>query len=85
MQTIVKKWFRDKGFGFLGNGTGPDIMVRKADLISCQYLKVGSMVEFDCHFDGRGLIAKKVTRSRQQNQKQNGKRGTKAFPFGVMT
>ena len=85
MQTIVKKWFRDKGFGFLENGTGPDIMVRKADLINSQYLKVGSMVEFDCHIDSRGLIAKKVTHSRKQNQKQNGKRGTKAFPFGVMT
>ena len=85
MQTIVKKWFRDKGFGFLENGTGPDIIVRKADLINSQYLKVGSMVEFDCHIDGRGLIAKKVTHSRQQNQKQHGKRGTKAYPFGVMT
>ena len=60
MQTVVKKWFQDKGYGFLENGTGPDIMVRKNELIKCSFLKVGSIVEFECHSDDRGLIAKKV-------------------------
>ncbi len=85
MQTIVKKWFQDKGFGFLENGKGPDIMVRKAELVNCQYLKVGSIVEFECHTDGRGLMAKKVSLKRKKNNKQNGHRGVRNNPFGVMT
>lgn len=60
MQTVVKKWFRDKNYGFLDNGQGPDIMVRKADLLNCQFLKVGVNVEFECHVDKRGLIARNV-------------------------
>lgn len=85
MQTVVKKWFQDKGFGFLENGKGPDIMVRKADLIKCSYLKVGSTVEFECHADNKGLIAKKVSLSRKKNNKQSGYRDTRKNPFGVMT
>ena len=85
MQTIVKKWFQDKGYGFLENGTGPDIMVRKTELINCSYLKVGSIVEFECHSDGRGLIAKKVSLSRKKNKIQNKHRGSRTHPFGVMT
>ena len=84
MQTVVKKWFQDKGFGFLENGKGPDIMVRKADLIKCSYLKVGSTVEFECHADNKGLIAKKVSLSRKKNNNQSG-RDTRKNPFGVMT
>lgn len=86
MQTVVKKWFQDKGFGFLENGKGPDIMVRKADLIKCSYLKVGSIVEFECHVDNKGLVAKKVSLSRKNNSKPNNKhRDSKNYPFGVMT
>lgn len=85
MQTIVKKWFQDKGYGFLENGTGPDIMVRKKELIKCSYLKVGSIVEFECHIDDLGLIAKKVSLLRKKNNTQNGTRGIKKNPFGVMT
>jgi cold shock CspA family protein len=87
LQTIVKKWFRDKDSGFLDNGRGPDIMVRKADLVDCQFLKVGSTVEFECHPDGQGLIAKKVQYSNQKklNGQNNGKKSTKSFYFGVMT
>ena len=87
MHTIVKKWFRDKDFGFLDNGGGPDIMVRKADLINCQYLKVGSTVEFECHPDKQGLIAKKVKLSHQKqaNGQHNGNRSSKEFRPGVMT
>ena len=85
MQTLVKKWFQDKGYGFLENGTGPDIMVRKTELINCPYLKVGSLVEFECHTDKQGLIAKKVSLSRKKNIIQNKHRGSRTHPFGVMT
>ena len=85
MQTVVKKWFQDKGYGFLENGTGPDIMVRKNELIKCSFLKVGSIVEFECHSDDRGLIAKKVSLLRKKNKIENGHRGTRKNPFGVMT
>ena len=87
MQTIVKKWFRDKDSGFLENGSGPDIMVRKADLVNCQFLKVGATVEFECHPDRRGLVAKKVKLSHQKksNGQQNGNRRPKEFRPGVMT
>lgn len=87
MQTVVKKWFREKESGFLDNGAGPDIMVRKADLINCQFLKVGASVEFECHPDKQGLIAKKVKLSPQKKTggHQNGKRVTKEFRPGVMT
>ena len=85
MQTLVKKWLQDKGYGFLENGKGPDIMVRKAELINCSYLKVGSIVEFECHIDERGLIAKKVSLSRKKNDIKKGHRGARTHPFGVMT
>ncbi len=87
MQTLVKKWFRDKDSGFLDNGNGPDIIVRKADLVDCQFLKVGATVEFECHPNKQGLIAKKVQLSNQRktSDQNNGKKSTKAFHFGVMT
>jgi cold shock CspA family protein len=87
LQTLVKKWFRDKESGFLDNGGGPDISVRKADLVGCQFLKVGVSVEFECHQDKQGLIAKKVKLSGQKNSKghNNGNKKTKEFRFGVMT
>jgi len=87
LQTVVKKWFRDKNSGFLENGSGPDIMVRKADLVNCQFLKVGATVEFECHPDKRGLIAKKVKLSHQKNSNssRNGNRSPKEFRPGVMT
>ncbi|MBL4865703.1 MAG: cold shock domain-containing protein [Pseudomonadales bacterium] len=75
MQTTVKKWFRDKNYGFLDNGDGPDIMVRKADLQNCQYLRVGVAVEFEVGAEKSGLIAKKVklsgSRNNQDGQNQN--------------
>lgn len=84
MQTVVKKWFRDKEFGFLDNGGGADIMVRKADLVNCQFLKVGATVEFECHSDKRGLIAHKVKLS-SPRRAQHGSRDIKPFRPGVMT
>jgi len=88
LQTIVKKWFRDNDSGFLDNGNGPDILVNKADLVNCEFLKVGVMVEFECHSDKRGLIAKKVKllqQSKSSGQNKKGKRSTKEFRPGVMT
>jgi cold shock CspA family protein len=85
LQTVVKKWFRDKDTGFLENGGGPDILVRKADLVGCQFLKVGTSVEFECHRDNQGLIAKKVKISSQKNFKDQNNKNKKEFRFGVMT
>lgn len=88
MQTVVKKWFRDKESGFLENGNGPDIMVRKKDLVNCQFLKVGVTVEFECHIEEKHcLVAKRVKilgQKNLKNQKNRDPRGKK-FPFGVMT
>ena len=85
MQTLVKKWFKDKGYGFLQNGSGPDIMVRKTELVNCTYLKVNSIVEFECFIENQGLIAKKVSLSHKKNNLQNSARGSRTYPFGVMT
>ena len=87
MQTVVKKWFRDKDSGFLDNGKGPDIIVNKADLVGCQFLKVGATVDFECHFEEQELIARKVRLRKQKNakNKNSGNKGIKKFPFGVMT
>jgi cold shock protein len=87
LQTVVKKWFRDKDYGFLENGGGPDIKVRKANLVNCKFLKVGATVEFECHADNQGLIAKKVKLLGQNKNKQSKNRnpGGKKFPYGVMT
>jgi cold shock CspA family protein len=87
LKTVVKKWFRDKDTGFLDNGGGPDIMVKKADLVNCEFLKTGATVEFECHPDERGLIAKKVKLVQQKklNSQHGGKRNTKPFRPGVMT
>lgn len=78
MQTVVKKWLRDKDFGFLENGNGPDIIVRKGDLVNCKFLKSGAVVEFECHQDQRGLKAKNVRLRRQENSNDN------QWKFGVM-
>jgi cold shock protein len=88
LQTIVKKWYRDKDSGFLDNGDGPDIMVSRADLVNCEFLKVGVTVEFECHSDKRGLIAKKVKllqQNKSSGKNNRGKRSTKEFRPGVMT
>ena len=87
MQTVVKKWFRDKNSGFLENGKGPEIKVRKADLVNCQFLKIGAAVEFECHIDEQGLTAKKVRLLKKNKVKgpKNKNQGNKKFPFGVMT
>ena len=87
MKTVVKEWFREKNCGYLDNGSGPDIAVRKADLIKCQYLKIGMTVEFECHVEKNGLIARKVCISEQNKYKsnQNKAKNIKSHYFGVMT
>jgi CspA family cold shock protein len=70
LQNLVKQWFKDKDFGFLDNGSGSDIMVRKSDLSNCQFLKPGVMVEFECHINKQSL-----------NKNQSDKA---PFRFGVM-
>ena len=84
MQTTVKKWFRDKNTGFLDNGSGPDIMVTKADLVGCKFLKVGSTVQFECHIGKRGLVAKRVKLVKGKKSPGDRKEN-KEFRFGVMT
>lgn len=87
MQTVVKKWFRDKDSGFLDNGDGSDILVRKVDLVGCQFLKVGATVEFECHLDKQILVAKKVKllKEKNLNNQNRGTKNAKEFRFGVMT
>ena len=87
MQTFVKKWFRDKQSGILDNGNGPDIIVNKADLINCQFLKAGAIVEFECHSGNQKMIAKRVKPVQQQKgtKQQNKQRKTTEFRYGVMT
>ncbi len=85
MNTVVKKWLKDKEYGFLENGSGPDILVRKSDLIKCQYLKPGASVDFECHIDKKGLVAKKV-RLAQGTHSNRMKTARKNPPhIGVMT
>jgi cold shock CspA family protein len=88
MQALVKSWSRDKEYGFLDNGSGPDVLVLKSDLIDCHYLKGGAQVIFECHVDKNKLIARKVKLLRKKydhRQKTSGKRNEKRSPFGVMT
>ena len=86
MQAVIKKWFREKEYGFLDNGSGPDIMVRKADLVNCQYLKIGSSVKFECHIENRELVAKNVslTKGLTRGLMKNVGRAAKPHYFGVM-
>jgi len=89
LQAVVKKWIKDKEYGFLHNGSGPDILIRKSDLVQCQYLKAGATVEFECHPVKEGLIAKKVTlvrenKSRRESNGNRNKSGGAKF-IGVMT
>lgn len=89
MQAVVKKWFREKDYGFLDNGSGPDIMVRKSDLVRCQFLKAGTSVEFECHPDNGGLIAKNVRLVRENRGGKgsggNRNKNDRSRFIGVMT
>lgn len=73
MQTTVNRWFTDKGYGFLHNGgDAPDIIVHTQELKNCQYLRPGRTVEFECHINSKGLVAKNVrlVQSQQRSTRQ---------------
>jgi len=71
MQTTVK-WFNTaKGYGFLENGTGPDIYVNAKSLKGADKLTTGDVVEFECHvFEGK-LVARQVKPARKQRSSFN--------------
>jgi len=60
MRSEVKKWFDEKGYGFISNGNSHDIKVYKSELKNCAFLLPGKTVEFECHIEGLGLVAKNV-------------------------
>ena len=66
MQTSVK-WFNvSKGYGFLENGTGPDIYVNAKSLRGVEKVNTGDLVEFECHvFEGK-LVARHVRQVRRE-------------------
>lgn len=68
MQTTVK-WFNTaKGYGFLENGTGPDIYVNVKSLKGVDKLTTGDLVDFECHvFEGK-LVARQVKPVRKQRE-----------------
>ena len=70
MQTTVK-WFNvSKGYGFLENGTGPDIYVNAKSLRGTDKVNTGDMVEFECHvFEGK-LVARHVRQVRREGNSQ---------------
>ena len=67
MQTTVK-WFNvGNGYGFLENGTGPDIYVNAKSLRGADKVMTGDVVEFECHvFEGK-LVARHVQPVRRDN------------------
>ncbi|MDX9875271.1 MAG: cold shock domain-containing protein [Spongiibacteraceae bacterium] len=66
MRTTVK-WFNfSKGYGFLENGSGPDIYVNAKSLRGIDRLNTGDLVDFECHvFDGK-LVARHVKSAKRQ-------------------
>lgn len=60
-------------------------MVSKGDLVDCQFLKVGALVEFECHLGEKGLVAKKVKLVSRSKSAGDTKGKKKEFRFGVMT
>jgi cold shock CspA family protein len=71
MQTTVK-WFNvSKGYGFLENGTGPDIYVNAKSLRGTDKMNTGDLVEFECHvFEGK-LVARHVRQVRREGNAPN--------------
>lgn len=75
MQTTVK-WFNvSKGYGFLENGTGPDIYVNAKSLRGVDKVNTGDVVEFECHvFEGK-LVARHVRQVRREGNSQSAPNG----------
>lgn len=72
MQTTVK-WFNiTKGYGFLDNGTGPDIYINAKSLRGADKVATGDVVEFECHvFEGK-LVARHVRPLRREGHASQG-------------
>lgn len=61
---IVKKWFDQKGYGFISQDDGTDVFVHYADIQGGGYrsLDVGDKVEFEIIQSGKGPKAQNVVR-----------------------
>ena len=49
----VKKWFEDKGFGFITGGDGEDFFIHVKELNGAEGLTIGDTVSFDSKWDDR--------------------------------
>ncbi|MFA0809292.1 cold-shock protein [Microbulbifer epialgicus] len=56
----VKRYNDSRKFGFIRNGSGPDIYVHAAELRNCKFLKSGVRVRFEVEATDKGLEAKNV-------------------------
>ena len=70
LESTVKKYFRDRGYGFIKNGHHKDIYVQEKDLSNCKFLTIGTKVSFECHVEGNKLVAKNVRRLTNRNPNQ---------------
>lgn len=68
MQGKIKKWFKDREYGFIENGSSPDIIVRKESLVKKHPIKPGSLVSFEVTIENNKLLAKKVSLVHHNNQ-----------------
>ena len=61
---IVKKWFDQKGYGFISQEGGADVFVHYADIQGTGHrsLEVGDKVEFEVIQSGKGPKAQNVVR-----------------------
>ena len=84
METTVKRWIDAKGYGFLNNGNGPDILVHKNELSNCTFLRPGVRVSLSCHPSEKGLIAKDVRIIKEQKNNSHGSHDNRRW-HGVMT
>ena len=62
------KWFdNEKGFGFIVQGTGPDVFVHHTAILGQGFktLNEGEVVDFEVVESGKGLKAQNVQRNQQ--------------------
>lgn len=72
MKATVKMFNRDKGFGYIRNGSARDIYVRASELTNCKFLKSGVEVEFEAHIEDNRIVAKNVQLiHKPRNQRNN--------------
>ena len=71
MKSTVKMFNRDKGFGYIRNGSAKDIYVKASELTNCKFLRSGVEVEFEVHIEDNRIVAKKVQLiHKPRNQRQ---------------